>query len=70
MQPTQIQYRLPFIVCIGLAVAIIPLPATAQTPRILFDASKAEMAGNADWVVEANIRNIAARGESSLTHAV
>lgn len=33
--------------------------ATAQTPiKVLFDARKAQMAGNADWVVDADLFNI------------
>jgi hypothetical protein len=31
----------------------------AQKPKILFDATKAEMAGNADWVVDADVHNLA-----------
>ena len=30
----------------------------AQTIKVLFDATKAEMAGNADWVIDANTHNI------------
>src|SRR5205085_17815 len=30
----------------------------AQTVKILFDATKAEMAGNADWVIDADLHNI------------
>src|SRR5438045_5170945 len=42
------------------------LAASAHAaPTILFDATKAEMAGNADWVVDANVRNL---GISSTTH--
>jgi hypothetical protein len=32
--------------------------ASAQQTKILFDATKAEMAGNADWVIDADTLNI------------
>ena len=31
-------------------------------PRFLFDASKAEMAGNADWIIDADVRDIGNNG--------
>ena len=41
-----------------LAVALLsPSPAHAQG-TFLFDATKAEMAGNADWVVDADLHNL------------
>lgn len=45
---------------IVLAAALSPL-ASAQgvTPgKVLFDATKAQMAGNADWVIDADVNNI------------
>ena len=37
----------------------LPLAAVAQqTPRVLFDATRAEMANNADWVLDADTRNL------------
>ncbi len=39
-------------------VFIIGLPAHSQTIKILFDASKAESAGNADWVIDADAHNL------------
>src|SRR5438132_1367768 len=51
-------------VCLSAAGAIISAQrANAQT--FLFDATKAEMAANADWVVDADVRNI---GTDSTTH--
>ena len=38
---------------------------SAQRPKILFDATKAEMAGNADWVIDADVHNLTV---SSSTH--
>ncbi len=37
----------------------------AQRPKILFDATKAEMASNADWVIDADVHNLTV---SSSTH--
>lgn len=37
---------------------IVSVHANSQTIRILFDATKAESAGNADWVIDANLHNI------------
>jgi hypothetical protein len=34
------------------------IQVNAQTVKILFDASSAQMAGNADWVIDADTRNI------------
>ena len=43
------------IVLAGLAAA----PALAIVPnKALFDATKAEMAANADWVIDADVRNV------------
>ncbi|HRH39320.1 MAG TPA: T9SS type A sorting domain-containing protein, partial [Flavobacteriales bacterium] len=46
---------------LSLTVAL----ANAQTVKILFDASQAEMAGNADWVPDADTYNL---GVNSTTH--
>jgi hypothetical protein len=40
-----------------VAGVLICFNAKAQT-KILFDASKAETAGNADWVIDANTHNL------------
>lgn len=45
------------IVLIGFLTFFVHL-AFGQTVKILFDASKAEAAGNADWVVDADSRNL------------
>lgn len=34
------------------------LPVHSQTVKILFDATKAESEGNADWVVDADLNNL------------
>ncbi|MBK9543766.1 MAG: T9SS type A sorting domain-containing protein [Bacteroidetes bacterium] len=44
-----------FVLFIGLAISI---NLQAQTMKVLFDASSAQMAGNADWVVDADTRNL------------
>lgn len=45
------------IVLIALITSCFSLSTFAQT-KILFDASKAEAAGNADWVIDADLHNI------------
>ncbi len=40
------------------SVLFLALVLRAQTVKVLFDASQAEMAGNADWVVDADTYNI------------
>lgn len=48
----------------GLAIAVLmcSLLMQAQTVKILFDATKAETAGNADWVIDADTHNIGYTG--------
>jgi hypothetical protein len=41
-----------------LLALLITQILNAQKPKILFDATKAEMAGNADWIIDADIRNL------------
>ena len=41
-----------------LAIALTIQVSKAQTIKVLFDAKKAQMAGNADWVVDADLFNI------------
>ncbi|HQW23678.1 MAG TPA: hypothetical protein PLI47_10260, partial [Bacteroidia bacterium] len=43
---------LPFL--FSFFFSLIVSYSEAQTIKVLFDASKAESAGNADWVVDAN----------------
>jgi hypothetical protein len=46
-------------VCLSLFLALsLPFFAFSQTNKVLFDASSAQMAGNADWVVDADLWNI------------
>src|SRR5436190_21817662 len=45
-----------FIILIFMLSCIINV--RSQTVKILFDASKAETAGNADWVVDADLHNL------------
>ena len=47
---------LPFL--FSFFFSLIVSYSEAQTIKVLFDASKAESAGNADWVVDANSYNI------------
>jgi hypothetical protein len=43
---------------LSLSVALI-LACSLQTQvKILFDATKAESAGNADWIIDADLNNI------------
>ena len=44
---------------ITLLAVPAPARATGVTPnKVLFDATKAQMAGNADWVIDADVRNL------------
>lgn len=43
------------LLLIGLALS---LNIKAQTVKVLFDATSAQMAGNADWVIDADTRNL------------
>ena len=47
-----------YISVIVLILITGTLRSNAQVIKILFDATKAETAGNADWVIDANIHNI------------
>ena len=44
-------------ICISTILTLSFINAQAQT-KILFDATKAEMAGNADWVIDADLTNL------------
>ncbi len=48
-------YGFFFIICLLL---LCSMPVSSQTVKILFDASQAETAGNADWVIDANSHNL------------
>ena len=48
---------------------IISLNAKAQNTKILFDATKAEMAGSADWVIDADTHNIFFSSSTHLPYA-
>ncbi len=39
-------------------VALVAINTSAQTVKILFDASSAQMAGNADWIIDSDLFNI------------
>lgn len=42
-----------------LLLTLLSLPTVAQQlPKVLFDAAHAQMAGNADWVVDADVRDL------------
>lgn len=45
-------------ITICIAVFFLITSAKAQTTKILFDATKAETAGNADWVIDADVHNL------------
>ena len=50
------------LLCLGLSwLALTPGPVRAQ---FLFDATKAEMAGNADWVIDADAHNLSVSSAS------
>ena len=38
-------------------VALVAINTSAQTVKILFDASSAQMAGNADWIIDSDLFN-------------
>ncbi len=46
-------------------VLLLPLASNGQTIKILFDATKAETAGNADWVIDADTHNLGFSGGSA-----
>ena len=53
-----------------LTISLFLIPysiLTAQTQKILFDATKAEMAGNADWVIDADVHNIGTGANGAMT---
>ncbi|MEI7801224.1 MAG: T9SS type A sorting domain-containing protein [Bacteroidota bacterium] len=47
-----------FLFSIALIVTVFTAQVKAQTIKVLFDASSAEMAGNADWVMDADVFNL------------
>ena len=47
-----------FLALFSFALLAAPHVAAAQSPTLLFDATSAEMAGNADWVVDADLHNL------------
>jgi len=51
-----------------LLLVLITFNSNAQT-KILFDATKAEMAGNADWIVDADSHNIYFSSSTHLPYA-
>ncbi|MEI7509018.1 MAG: T9SS type A sorting domain-containing protein [Flavobacterium sp.] len=52
-----------------LLVLLISISIKAQNTKILFDATKAEMAGSADWVIDADSHNIFFSSSSHLPYA-
>lgn len=50
-----------------LVVLIITINFSKAQIRILFDATKAEMAGNADWVIDADVYNLKANSNGTVT---
>ncbi|HVU64625.1 MAG TPA: immunoglobulin domain-containing protein [Phycisphaerales bacterium] len=51
-----------FVVCIGA-----PMAPAIPPHRALFDATKAEMAGNADWVIDADTHNVGTGSGGAMT---
>jgi len=49
------------ILC-GVVLLSLACTLSAQTVRILFDATKAETAGNADWVIDADVHDLGFSG--------
>ena len=47
-----------FLFMTGLLVAVLCLAVSTVRAQVLFDATKAEMAGNADWVIDANVHDL------------
>ena len=46
-------------ICICTALSLLLFPkSVSATPTLLFDATKAESAGNADWVIDADVHNV------------
>lgn len=52
-----------------VVLLIISITIKAQNTKILFDATKAEMAGSADWVIDADTRNIFFSSSTHLPYA-
>lgn len=50
-----------------LLVLIVTINFSKAQIRILFDATKAEMAGNADWVIDADVYNLKANSNGTVT---
>ena len=50
----------------GVLVGLVALAvlSRAQAANFLFDATKAEMAGNADWVIDADLHNLSVSSAS------
>lgn len=65
MQSSRLSNLMWAVTLLGLSGAATP--ARAQTIRVLFDASKAQMAGNADWVIDADVHNLGPNGNGIMT---
>ncbi len=53
----------------GAALALATMATAVAVPpnKVLFDATKAEMAGNADWIIDADVRNIGTGSGGAMT---
>jgi hypothetical protein len=59
MQPRSSLRSVLFALALPIAAVHAPCLAQTVTPnKVLFDATKAQMAGNADWVIDADVNNI------------
>jgi hypothetical protein len=52
---------------ITLITLILAVNLSKAQTKILFDATKAEMAGNADWVIDADVYNLKANSDGTVT---
>jgi hypothetical protein len=50
-----------------IAFCLVSIVSYSQTIKVLFDAKKAQMAGNADWVVDADLFNISTGTGGAMT---
>jgi len=49
-------------ICISATAILFSLSLSAQSIKVLFDATKAETANNADWVIDADLHNLGYQG--------
>jgi hypothetical protein len=52
---------------ITLVILLVAITFSKAQIKILFDATKAEMAGNGDWVIDADLHNLKANSNGTVT---